>query len=136
MGLQFCKQSKALIFAASFAAGLGTAAATGIAQSDAAQFAVVEDYADFEATFIGPRISDPDDAANYFVIQTDGTIAGTWFGKTLSGAWRWEDGYFCRSLSAPRAAPEDCQQWSVAGDQARLVRDRGTGEATFYAIRQ
>ena len=56
--------------------------------------------------------------------------------KDAFGAWRWQDGFFCRSLSALRAAPQECQQWPSAGDRARPVRDRGVGEATIHAIRE
>jgi hypothetical protein len=88
----------------------------------------------FSEEFVGPKIMDPEDSANYFVILDDGAIEGTWYGKELAGEWRWEDGYFCRSLSAPRPAPEDCQQWSLGDGTVRLVRDRGAGEATIYAL--
>lgn len=98
------------------------------------QFKVVSDYDAFESAFIGPKISDPANHENFFVIKGDGSIEGTWHGAALAGRWRWEDGYFCRSLSAPRAAPEDCQEWSVAGDRARLARERGAGESTDYVI--
>ena len=123
------------------AAGLGVAACVGVlaaavhAQSDNGPFEVVSDYATFEARLIGPKIADMADDANYFVIVPDGTIEGTWFGKEMIGAWRWEDGYFCRTLSAPRPAPEDCQEWAIGGETVRLVRDRGKGEETLYAIR-
>jgi hypothetical protein len=61
-------------------------------------------------------------------------IEGNWHGKEMAGEWRWEDKYFCRSLSAPRAAPEDCQEWSYSEGKARLVRNRGTGDAAVYSM--
>ncbi|NNK67294.1 MAG: hypothetical protein HKO95_11210 [Rhodobacteraceae bacterium] len=94
----------------------------------------VNELESFAAHLIGPKIMDPEDSANYFVILPDGAIEGTWYGNTLTGTWRWEDGYFCRALTAPRPAPEDCQEWSVANDRAKLVRNRGAGDATIYAL--
>ena len=122
------------------ARGLITALATvtatlGLGPAAAESFVVVSDYDTFAATFIGAKIGDPEDTANYFVIAEDGTLEGPWHGRTLKGEWRWEDGFFCRTLTAP-PAPEDCQQWSVSGNEARLVRNRGTGETTVYTIRE
>lgn len=97
-------------------------------------FTVVADFATFKSHLIGPRITDPQNAANFFVINGDGTLNGTWHGKALSGKWRWEDKYFCRSLSAPRPAPEDCQQWSLAAGKARLIRNRGAGKSAVYVL--
>ena len=110
-----------------------TIGANAIAADDG-NFEVVTDFETFKARFIGPRIMDPEDDANFFVIRMDETVEGTWYGKTLAGDWRWEDQYFCRSLSAPRAAPEDCQAWSFAEGKARLVRNRGTGDETVYSL--
>lgn len=109
---------------------------TGAAAQGGEEYQVVSDLDAFKARFIGPKIMDPADDANYFVINEDGTLKGTWHGAELAGEWRWEDGYFCRSLSSPRPAPEDCQQWGVADGKARLVRNRGEGDATFYALGQ
>jgi hypothetical protein len=102
--------------------------------SDETEFTVVTDLDTFKAHFIGPKIMDPEDSANYFVIREDGSIVGNWHGKEMAGDWRWDDQYFCRSLSAPRAAPEDCQEWGFAEGKARLVRNRGAGDATIYLM--
>ena len=119
--------------AVAFAVLNGTSDAQAASHGDG--FTIVSDLEAFEASFVGPRITDMEDDANYFVIMPDGTIEGTWYGKEMAGAWRWEDGYFCRTLSAPRPAPEDCQEWAMGQEKVRLVRDRGTGGETIYAIR-
>lgn len=111
----------------------GLSVTTPVLASDDTGFTIVSDLDTFKAQFMGPKIMDPKDSANYFVIREDGTIDGLWFGKTMTGAWHWEDKYFCRSLSAPRPAPEDCQEWSYGEGKAKLVRNRGTGEATVYS---
>ncbi|PRY20097.1 hypothetical protein CLV78_11546 [Aliiruegeria haliotis] len=97
-------------------------------------YSEVTDKASFEEKFVGVKIMDPEDDANYFVVRDDGSIEGVWNGKELKGEWRWEDTYFCRSLSAPRPAPEDCQSWSISEGKARLVRNRGDGDETIYAL--
>ena len=88
----------------------------------------------FAAAFVGPKLMDPDDSANFFVIADDGTIEGSWYGNELKGEWRWDEGYFCRTLSAPRPAPEDCQEWSLGDGKVRLLRNRGVGESTVYLL--
>ena len=121
----------ALAFVAGSAIFLSTG--TGFA-SDDAEYIVVSDLDAFKARFIGPKIMDPKDSANYFVVRENGMIEGNWHGKEMAGEWRWEDKYFCRSLSAPREAPEDCQEWSYSEGKARLVRNRGTGDAAVYSM--
>lgn len=118
----------ATVLASALAIGAGAPAAM------AEEFTTVTDLDRFKAHFIGPKIMDPADSANFFVVREDGTIEGTWHGATLTGAWRWEDEYFCRTLSAPRPAPEDCQQWGYADGKAQLVRNRGAGDPTVYSL--
>ena len=119
-------------------AGLITSAVIVIAATGSAlandQYRLIDAPEDFADAFIGQKIMDPEDANNFFVIGEDGTIAGTWYGGKLEGAWRWEEGYFCRTLSLPRPAPEDCQEWYLGDGSARLTRDRGKGESTIYAL--
>ncbi len=97
-------------------------------------FLEITDQASFEDKLVGVRIMDPEDGENYFIVQDDGSIYGSWYGRELRGEWRWEDTYFCRSLSAPRPALEDCQSWSISERKARLVRNRGDGDETIYAL--
>jgi len=97
------------------------------------EYTTVTDLDAFKAHFMGPKIMDPADSANYFVVNEDGSITGSWHGDDMAGTWRWDDKYFCRTLSAPKA-PEDCQEWGYADGKARLVRNRGEGDATIYAM--
>ncbi|PLX39202.1 MAG: hypothetical protein C0606_01280 [Hyphomicrobiales bacterium] len=99
-------------------------------------YTVISKLETFNELLVGPRITDPKDEANFFVVNNDGTLNGTWHGKTLTGTWRWDDAFFCRVLTAPRPAPEDCQQWALADDKARLVRERGTGKTADYVVRK
>ena len=117
-----------------FAIGAAVALAPVWASAAEGDYALIDDLDAFTEAFVGPKIMDVEDDANYFVILDDGSIKGTWYGNALEGEWRWEPGYFCRSLSAPRPAPEDCQEWSLGDGTVRLVRDRGAGDKTIYAL--
>ena len=120
-------------FAIAAAYAVAAAALASAAAADS-HYVWISEQGDFAETFIGPKITDPEDANNYFVIEDDGKIVGTWYGNKLEGEWRWDAGYFCRTLSAPRPAPEDCQEWSLGDGDMRLVRDRGQGESTLYTL--
>jgi len=73
--------------------------------------------------------------SNTLVINGDGTISGPWDGSGISGTWEWRDGAWCRIVSiGGEARPEDCQIWSIEGNQATFVRDRGNGGSATYTI--
>jgi len=69
---------------------------------------------------------------NVFTVRADGTLDGN-FGGPLVGTWRWEDGFWCRTLTEP-ARPEDCQLWETDGTTLRATRSKGTGSAFFYEM--
>ena len=62
-------------------------------------------------------------------VQPDGRILGRAFGRDVTGAWQWRDGYFCREMAwgARRIAP-NCQEVKVSGNMLRFTSDRGTGD--------
>lgn len=61
-------------------------------------------------------------------VDENGTISGRAFGKTVSGAWRWDGGYFCRDLAVGGDHLEfNCQTVQVNGNTLRFISDRGTG---------
>ena len=72
---------------------IGSASSMGVGPAFAGdtQFTDVTDLDTFKARFMGPKIMDPKDGANYFIIKDGGVIEGSWFGKTMAGEWRWED---------------------------------------------
>lgn len=74
---------------------------------------------------------------NSVVVNSDGSIGGTFAGTDLAGSWEWIDGAWCRTLTAgPRGpSPEDCQVWTKVGDNAfSVTRDRGAGSSFVYVI--
>ena len=57
-----------------------------------------------------------------------GEIRGKAFGRAVSGAWRWSEGFFCRDLFwGERDLGPNCQMVKVSGDVLRFVSDRGDG---------
>ena len=77
-----------LLAAVAMAGGLAAAAAF----ADGVEYVVVSELEQFEMAFVGPKITDTEDDANYFVILPDGMIEGTWYGNDLIGAWDGELG--------------------------------------------
>ncbi|MGC9370562.1 MAG: dihydrodipicolinate reductase [Paracoccaceae bacterium] len=58
-----------------------------------------------------------------------GEIAGRAFGKPVTGAWRWSDGYFCRDLRfGDRELGPNCQVVEKRGQTLRFIADKGAGD--------
>lgn len=65
-----------------------------------------------------------------------GEIRGRAFGKPVSGAWRWQGGYFCRSLYfGQRDLGDNCQLVQLRGDTVRFTLDRGEGDYADLRLR-
>ena len=69
-------------------------------------------------------------------VRPDGQIDGNAFGRDVSGAWQWREGYFCRELAwgRTRLAP-NCQEVKVAGSTVRFTSDRGSGAYADLRLR-
>jgi hypothetical protein len=62
-------------------------------------------------------------------VTPDGRIAGRAFGRDVTGAWRWQSGYFCRDLYwGQQDLGPNCQAVAVQGQTMRFTSDRGTGQ--------
>lgn len=61
-------------------------------------------------------------------VGSNGAIAGRAFGRSVTGNWRWEGGYFCRDLyyGSENLGP-NCQQVKFNGNTMRFISDQGTG---------
>lgn len=69
-------------------------------------------------------------------ILADGTLAGSAFGREVTGTWTWEDGYFCRTLDAgDRQFPRNCQLVELDGTTVRFTADRGQGDIADLRLR-
>ncbi len=69
-------------------------------------------------------------------VGADGSIGGRALGRTVIGAWAWENGMFCRTLDAgDRQFPRNCQVVSADAGNIRFHADEGTGDIADFSIR-
>jgi hypothetical protein len=65
-----------------------------------------------------------------------GTVSGRGMGYDVDGQWRWEGGYFCRSLNwGGSDLGHNCQTVLVDGSRMRFVADRGAGMSADFRLR-
>lgn len=70
------------------------------------------------------------------VVTPDGKIDGRAFGRSVSGAWRWQAGYFCRDLYwGKRDLGPNCQAVKLQGRTVRFISDKGTGQFADLVLR-
>ncbi len=69
-------------------------------------------------------------------VTRDGQIRGRAFGRNVTGAWRWNGGYFCRDLywGAINLGP-NCQAVRVQGNTVRFISDQGTGQFADLSLK-
>jgi hypothetical protein len=61
-------------------------------------------------------------------VEPDGQIRGRALGRSISGAWDWRGGYFCRDLFwGSRELGTNCQSVAVSGQIVRFTSDEGRG---------
>jgi hypothetical protein len=61
-------------------------------------------------------------------VSADGAIQGRAFGTPVTGAWDWENGYFCRDLFfGDDDLGFNCQLVQVNGETLRFTSDQGQG---------
>ncbi|MEM9974031.1 MAG: dihydrodipicolinate reductase [Pseudomonadota bacterium] len=69
-------------------------------------------------------------------VRPDGEIEGRAFGRDVTGAWEWQDGYFCRDLSwGARQIGANCQEVKIAGNTLRFTSDEGKGRFADLRLR-
>jgi hypothetical protein len=69
-------------------------------------------------------------------VSASGSISGRAFGSSVSGAWTWNDGYFCRTLKAgDKVFARNCQVVQQNGNRIRFTADKGTGATANLRIR-
>jgi hypothetical protein len=103
-----------------------TLAALALAAGPALAFEAVTDRAEFVQLVEGRALKR---LGISLTVTPDGAIRGRAFGTDVTGAWRWDDGYFCRDLAyGSRALGQNCQLVQQNGRTLRFVSDRGRGE--------
>lgn len=61
-------------------------------------------------------------------VTDDGRIVGRAFGQSVTGSWRWDEGFFCRDLAwGGDPLGFNCQLVQVNGETVRFTSDKGAG---------
>jgi len=69
-------------------------------------------------------------------VTSDGQIQGRAFGRDVTGAWRWAQGYFCRDLYwGSMELGANCQAVRQSGDTLRFIADQGQGRYADLYLR-
>lgn len=69
-------------------------------------------------------------------VDPAGVIQGRAAGRSVTGEWTWQDGYFCRSmLWGKREIPYNCQLVEVDGNTMRFTTDQGAGDYADFVLR-
>lgn len=65
-----------------------------------------------------------------------GQINGRGFGYSVTGAWRWDQGFFCRDLDwGGSDLGFNCQAVLLDGATVRFVSDQGQGDHADFRLR-
>lgn len=108
-------------------------AALALLPTAALAFEPVTDAAQFRQLVFGNQLTR---LGIHLEVTPDGRITGRGMGREVSGQWRWQDGYFCRSLYwGARDLGTDCQAVLREGDELRFVTERGAGIHADFRIR-
>lgn len=98
-----------------------------------AEFSTVEKQTDFVSLIEGKELKRP------FVkleVSPAGNISGYGAAWPVTGAWTWDDGYFCRDLFwGGDPLGYNCQQVETDGSRIRFTSDRGTGDSAEFRLR-
>lgn len=69
-------------------------------------------------------------------VTPSGGIEGRAFGARVTGAWDWQDGYFCRDLYwGSRNLGPNCQVVRLSGNTIRFISDRGKGRSADLTLK-
>ena len=98
------------------------------------QFERIETAAEFETYVVGKTLQW---ATGETVIQADGTTHGTMQNVgSYHGKWRWQDGYYCRSLIVNETTSEPkCLTVERAGNRLRMSYGKGEGRTLELDIK-
>ncbi|ABV94768.1 hypothetical protein Dshi_3035 [Dinoroseobacter shibae DFL 12 = DSM 16493] len=68
-------------------------------------------------------------------VRPEGEIAGTALRKPVTGAWSWQNGYFCREMTyGDNSIAPNCQLVAVKGDEVRFIADQGAGDRADFRL--
>ncbi len=112
------------------AAALGV---TGAAPAAAESVARIEKRDDFVSLVSGRALTR---FGISLTVTPDGAIEGRAFGRKVTGAWRWDGGFFCRDLAfGDEPLEPNCQVVERRGETLRFIADRGAGDHADLRLR-
>lgn len=103
----------------------------------AEQFTPIPDESAFLSTVVGKdlRLKGYGPIVVRLTVEPDGEIKGRGLGWDVTGAWRWQDGFFCRDLNwGGSDLGQNCQAVLVQGQTIRFVSDQGKGDYADFAL--
>ena len=69
-------------------------------------------------------------------VTSDGSIAGDALGWDITGAWNWQNGYFCRDMAwGGDPIGYNCQLVEAKGSEMRFTSDQGAGDSASFKLR-
>jgi len=99
----------------------------------AAAFQRVEDPRTFAEVIVGRNLSR---TGIRITVLPDGRIEGRALGWSVTGDWRWAEGYFCRTMDwSGYPIPYNCMIVLENGRSVRFIADRGTGDSADFRLR-
>ncbi len=114
-------------------AALSLSLAAFLPAAPVAAFTPVTDSDSFSRLVFGRELSR---AGIRLQVLPGGQITGRGLGYPVRGEWRWDNGYFCRSLAwGSSDLGHNCQAVMADGNRVRFVADRGTGEVADFRLR-
>jgi len=123
-------KTRALAAAAMVAAGLTLSHGT---PAEASNMRVVTDRSEFVNLVNGRALTR---FGISLQVSPEGQIVGRAFGRQVTGAWRWQQGYFCRDLYfGSDDLGFNCQMVTVNGSTIRFIADEGQGEHADFRLR-
>ena len=118
---------------ATFSAAIALAVSAISAPAAAEGFDVVQTREEFISLINGKELSR---VGIRLEVTETGNIEGRAFGTPVSGAWNWNDGYFCRDLFwGDRDLGANCQQVASSGSTIRFTSDFGSGDYADLRLR-
>jgi hypothetical protein len=99
----------------------------------AAAFQRVEDPGAFAQMVVGRNLSR---TGIRLTVLPDGRIEGRALGWTVTGDWRWAEGYFCRTMDwSGYPIPFNCMVVLANDRSVRFIADRGNGDSADFRFR-
>lgn len=125
---------KTMILAASLSVGVAFSAASSAL---AEEFVQIPDQSTFQSTVVGKelRLQGYGPIVVRMIVQPDGEITGRGMGWPVTGAWQWQDGFFCRNLDwGGSDLGQNCMVVLVQGETVRFVADQGAGDSADFRL--